>query len=361
MMLTIREYCRVAREKKATDIYFNTGSPPWFRIDGQLHPLENYPTLRTAEIEKLALALLSPENPANKKVRLHQDMIGACTIEGMGRLRIAFCKGRNGSSMNCHLIPSKIPDFEGLGLPVALKHMMSTQSGLILIIGRAGSGKTTTLASLINTINQQFEKSIITIEQPVEFVHSHRRSFIEQTQPRKSQNPLENIQHGGFLRTADVLAIDGLQPEQTLFPALSAAAEGILVMATVASNGGVAEVLKGFLDHCPVAERDNRRRLLARTLRGALWQHLLPLRSGQGFLPAVELLINDTVISRLISREGNLHLIRPTMAAGRLKGMQTMHQALKHLKQKSLVPEDIMDDFQTTMLMHYIYPATVGF
>ena len=360
-MLTIREYCRVAREKKATDIYFNTGSPPWFRIDGELHPLENDPTLRTAEIEELALALLSPENPPNKKVHLEQDMIAACTIEGMGRLRIAFCKGRNGSSLACRLIPSKVPDFEGLGLPMALKHMASTQSGLILIIGRAGSGKTTTLASLINIINQQFEKSIITIEQPIEFVHPHNRSFIEQTQPHETENPLENIRHSGFLRSADVIAIDGLQPEETLSPALSAAAEGILVLATVASNGGVAEVLKGFLDDCPDAERNNRRRLLAQTLRGAVWQHLLPLKSGQGFIPAVELLINDPVISRLVSREGNLHLIRPTMAAGRHKGMQTMHQALEYLKQKSLVREDILDDFQTTMLTHYVYPARACF
>ncbi|MBL7177567.1 MAG: Flp pilus assembly complex ATPase component TadA [Desulfobacteraceae bacterium] len=358
-MVTIREYFQIAQKKKASDIYLSVGSCPWLKIHGELHPLNTHPALSEEEIDGLAREVVPPGKLPDYKA--HRDTVSACTIEGLGRLRITFSEGRNGLTMACRLIPLEVPDFETLGLPPVLKRMVSEGSGLILVIGRAGSGKTTTLACLINTINQHFQKSIITVEQPVEFLHANKRSFIEQTRPHETGIPFENLRHTGFLKAADVMVIDGLEPEETLPPALSAATEGLLVLATVASNGGVAEVLKRFLDACPAAGRENRRRLLARTLRGAIWQHLLPLKTGVGSIPAVEFLINDPVISRLINREGSLHLIRPTMAAGRHKGMQTMFQALERIKRKSLVQEEVMDEFQTAMLAHYVYPAKAGF
>ena len=192
-------------------------------------------------------------------------------------------------------------------------------------------------------------------------MHTNNQSYIEQIQPHDDGIRFDKLWHRGFLQTADVIVLDGLQNSETVSLGLLAAAEGLLVLAALESNGGVAEVLKNIFDVCPLAERENQRRLLARTLRGAIWQHLFPLKNSPGFKPAIEVLINDRVISHLISQPGDLHLVRPTMAAGRVKGMQTMHQALETLKQKSLVQEEIIASFEDTMLAYYIYPVKEAF
>jgi twitching motility protein PilT len=358
-MVKIKEYFQVAQKKNASDIYFNAGSRPWLKINGELHPLKAHPVLSEAEIEGLAREVLAPKKLPDFKA--HQDMIGAYTIQGLGRLRIILSKGRNGLAMSCRLIPLEVPNFDTLGLPPILKRMVSAGSGLILVIGSAGSGKTTTIASLINHINNSSQKSIVTIEQPVEFVHTNNRSYIEQIQPHDAGIRFDKLWHAGFLQTADVIVLDGLQNSETVSLGLSAAAEGLLVLAALESNGGVTEALKNIFDACPLAGRENQRRLLARTLRGAIWQHLFPFEDKQGCQPAVEILINDRVISGLISQRGDLHLVRPTMAAGRVKGMQTMHQALEALKQKSLVQEEKITSFEDAMLAYYIYPVKEAF
>ena len=358
-MVTMSEYFQVAQEKQASDIYFSVGSCPWLKINDELNPLNTHPVLKKSAIEGLAREVLAPEQMQN--LEEHHDTISACTVQGLGRLRIILSEGRYGLTMACRLIPLEVPNFETLGLPPILKHLISAGSGLIFVIGSAGSGKTTTLASLINHINNSSQKSIIAIEQPAEFLHTNNRSYIEQIQPRDAGVRFDKMWHAGFLKTADVMVIDGLENSETVSLGLSAAAKGLMVLAALESNGGVAEVLKNIFDACPVAKRENQRRLLARTLCCAVWQHLLPLKSTPGFKPAVEVLINDRVISHLISQPGNLHLVRPTMAAGRVKGMQTMHQALETLRQKSLVKEGIIASFEDVMLSYYIYPVKEAF
>jgi twitching motility protein PilT len=155
--------------------------------------------------------------------------------------------------------------------------------------------------------------------------------------------------------------VDGLKTRDSISLGLGAAAGGRLALVAVESNGGAAEMLKRIVDGFPARERENQRRLLAQTLRGAVWQHLLPLKNSQGYRPAVEVLLNDPMISGLISRYGALHLVRPTMAAGRANGMQTMHQALETLKKESAVDEDVIATFENTMLAYYVYPVTRSF
>ncbi len=358
-MVTIKEYFQAAQEKKASDIYFSAGSCPWLKINGELHPLKTRPVLGKADIEGLAREVLSPKKLPDFKAG--QDVIGACTIQGLGRLRVTLSQARDGLAMACRLIPLEVPDFETLGLPPVLKRMVLAGGGLILVIGGAGSGKTTTLASLVHHINNSSQKTIVTIEQPVEFVHTNNRSFIEQIQPHETGIRFDKFWHSGFLKTADVIVLDGLAPSETISLGLSAAEEGLLVLAAFESNGGVAEVLKVILDACPLAERENQRRLMARTLRAAIWQHLFPLKSTSGFKPAVEVLINDRVISHLISQVGDLHLVRPTMAAGKARGMQTMNQALEILRQECLVQEEIVASFEEAMLAYYVYPVKMAF
>ena len=358
-MATIKEYFQVAQREKATDIYFSVGSPPFLKINGALKPLQKQRNLNKSKIVGLAREVLSSEKWSEFESR--GELIDARTIQGLGRLRIVLANERRGPCMACRLIPLKIPEFDSLGLPTVLKRIVSADNGLILVIGRAGSGKTTTLASFINHINHHFQKSIITIEQPVEFIHTHKQSYIEQTPFFSTGTRHKKRLSHAFMQTADVLVIDGLQPEETIPAALSAAAQGLLVLVSMASNGGVAEVLKRIIDAFPATVRKNQRRLLTGVLRGAIWQHLFPLKNSLELTPAVEVLINDPVITRLLSRDGELHLVRPTMAAGRFNGMQTMYQELNSLRKKSLVGEDIIDGFQTAMLTHYVYSAKAAF
>jgi len=359
VMATIKEYFQTAQREKATDIYFSVGSPPFLKINGGLHPLKAHPDLNKTKIDGLAQEVLSPRDLSEFESR--REIISACTIDGLGRLRVVLSDESRGLCLACRLLPLNIPEFDGLGLPSFLKKMVSSGTGLILIIGCAKSGKTTTLASLIQHINDTSEKSILTMEVPTEYEHENNRSFIEQMRLPGNGTLLNKRTYSNLLKTADVMVMDGLPLEETMIPALNAAAEGLLVLATLETNGGVAEVLTRIVHNASANKRGSGRKLLAHTLRCAIWQHLLPLKNGSGFTPAVEILINDPVVSRLISQERSLHLLRPTMAAGRYKGMQTMHQALEALKQQSLVHKNILAAFKSEILRYYVSPIKGSF
>ena len=358
-MATIKEYFQAAEREKATDIYFSVGAPPFLKINGGLRPLKAHPDLSKRKIEGLARQLLSPKKLS--EYGSHREVTSARTIAGLGRLRVVISDGRGGPCMVCRLIPTNIPEFDTLGLPSILPDWVSTGTGLILVMGRAGSGKTTTLASLVQHINNTSEKSILTVESPQEYVQPHNRSFIETIRPRENGMLPDKTTYSGLLETADIVVMDGLPFEETISPALKAAAEGLLVLATLETNGGVAEVLHRIINSVSTTRKRYRHNLLARTLRGAIWQHLLPLKDGSGFTPAVEVLINDPVISRLMGQKGDLHLLRPTMAAARYKGMQTMRQALETLKQEATVQEDIMAAFAGEILKYYVSPVKGSF
>lgn len=359
VMATIKEYFRAAERENATDIYFSVGSPPYLKINGTLKPIAAHGNFSKVELERLVRRILSPEKWS--EYNACGELITVFTIEGLGRLRVVVSNERNGPCMVCRLIPLNIPKFESLGLPFFLQTMVSTGTGLILVMGRAKSGKTTTLASLIDHINKTSRKSVLTIETPMEYLHPHNRSFIEPIQLRGNGMALDKRAYSSLLETADVMVIDGLPFEETISPALAAASEGLLVLATLETNGGVAEVLTRIIHCASAVKRGYGRSLLAHTLRCAIWQHLLPLKDGTGLTPAVEVLINDPVISHHISQKGRLHLLRPTMAAGRYKGMQTMHQALEDLKRQSIVQENITAAFGSEILKYYVSPAKGSF
>ena len=354
-MATIKEYLQTAHREKASDIYFSVDSPPFLKINGKLYPIKTHPDLSKTNIDSLVQEIFSPGDLA--EFESSREVISTFTIDGVGRLRVVLSDEKRGNCLACHLIPLNIPEFDDLGLPSVLKELVSSGTGLILILGCARSGKTTTLASLIQHINNTAEKSVLTLEVPMEYEHKQNRSVIEPI--RRPGNRMVLNQHvpGNLIETADVLAMDGLSLEEAIIPALKASTEGLLVLATLETNGGVAEVLNRIIGSASEKKEGYGREILARTLRCAIWQNLFPLKDQSRFMPAVEILINDPVISRLIRREGSLHLLRPTMAAGRHKGMQTMHQALASLKQQSIVHKDILAAFENEILRYYISPV----
>jgi twitching motility protein PilT len=358
-MITIEQYHQSAQAKGASDLYLSVGSRPRLKIDGRLRSLTAYPPVDGPQMHALVEAVFSTGPPPTNEGSL--DRITAYTVPGQGRLRVVLAQAHDGVTLACRLIPPTVPAFETLGLPNVLQRLVEAPRGLVLVVGRAGSGKSTTLAALIDTINTRFCKSIVTIEQPIEFVHTNKRSMVDQIDCARCDTCPAELGRSGFLKAADVVLLDGLKNRGGLSTGLALAARGMLVFVAVESNGGAAEVLKRMLDGFPAAKRGDQRRLLARTLRGVAWQHLLPLKEPPGYRPAVEVLLNDSAVSGLIGRPGSLHLVRPTMAAGRAKGMRTMHQALEAIKQESVVEDAVVATFERTMLTHYVYPVARAF
>jgi len=358
-MATIAEYLQTAQREKASDIYFSVGTTPFLKVNGAIKPLLEQGNLTKSKIDGLAREVLSPSKWSEFKS--HGELITTCTIRDKGRLRIVFSNERKGPFMACHLIPSNVPEFESLGLPHHLLKMVSFGSGLILIIGPAKSGKTTTLESLIQHINETSEKSVATIEMPLEYKHSTGKSLIERFQPLNTVSWFDLKTMGSFLKTVDVMVIDGLPLEETISPALSSAAEGLLVLVSLETNGGIAEILARIIQTASSKEREYRRMLLARVLKCAVWQHLLPAKNSSQRIPLFEFLLNDPVTSSLIGQKGKLHLLRPTMAAGRGSGMQTMHQAIEILKPQYVVQPEVLDAFEHELLHYYVSPLKANF
>ncbi len=358
-MGTITEYFQTAQREMATDIYFSVGSPPLLKITGNLKPIAEEKILTKAKIEALLNGMLSPEKIS--EFRSRGELISTHAIDGLGRLRMAVTKGRDGPLLACRLIPLSVPHFDSLGLPHLLKEMLAFGSGLILVMGPSKSGKTTTLASLVQHLNKTSEKTVVTIEMPVEYEHPNDKSFIENFQPAETGRLLNKNTFGSFLKTVDVMVIDGLPLEETIPPALTAAAEGLLVLAALETNGGIAEILARIIQNCSSKVREYRRMLLARVLKAAIWQHLLPAKNSSQFVPLFEFLLNDPVTASLISQKDKLHLLRPTMAAGKRRGMQTMHQAIEILKRQALVDHDVIDAFEHELLRYYVSPLKANF
>jgi twitching motility protein PilT len=358
-MATIAEYLQTAQRETATHIYFSVGSSPLLKIDGKLKPVREVSVLNKADVEALLNELLSPEKILEFRAR--GALISSFTVDGTGRLRLVITHGRKGPLIAVRLLPSEIPRFESLGLPQRLKELVSLGSGLVLVMGPSKSGKTTTLASLVEHINETSKKSIVTVEMPLEYQYTAKKSLIERFQPLDAGSWLDQNTLGSFLKTVDVMVIDGLSLEETISPALTAAAEGLLVLASLETNGGVAEILARIIQTCPSKARAYRRMLLARVLKAAIWQHLLPAKNSSQFIPLFEFLLNDPVTARLINQKNKLHLLRPTMAAGRTSGMQTMHQAIEVLKEQSIVGHDVLDTFEHELLRYYISPTKANF
>jgi len=336
--MELADICRVAVKAGASDIHIKVGLPPLFRVRGELIPLKNAPRLTGQQIAQMAWKAMNEGQRETFKSTSDLDM--AIAIQGLGRFRVNVFRQRSAVGMVLRTIASKVMTIDELGLPPVLKKLAHEPRGLIIVTGTTGSGKSTTLAAMIEEINTTLRHHIMTIEDPIEYVFQDKRSLINQREVGSDSASFGNALRAALRQDPDVILVGELRDKETVEIALSAAETGHLVMATLHTKDAPDSInrIVGFFEP---HHQDQVRRQLSGIIRGVLSQRLLPTREG-GRIAAVEILINTGTISECISDGDRVKEIGDHMARGRDRiGTQTFDQAVLDLVRREVVDKDV--------------------
>ena len=309
-----------------SDLLLTAGAPPLVRIDGALRPIEDTPPLTSAEVEQFTLSVLPTEH--HDRFRAGKEIDFSFGWGGKARFRANAFHQRRSVALAVRLIPFEIPTFNQLGLPAVADKLVTLQQGLILVTGPTGAGKSTTLASMLDRINETRQCHILTIEDPIEYVHSHKRSAVNQREVGDDTDSFERALRSALREDPDVLLVGEMRDLESIQIALTIAETGHLVFATLHTND-TAQALDRIVDVFPGDRQDQIRVQLANTLAAVLHQRLLPRTDG-GRVAAFEVLVATHAIRNLI-REGKSRQIRNMLVAGQHEGMQTLETALNDL------------------------------
>jgi twitching motility protein PilT len=320
--------------KGASDLHLLEGLPPTLRVDGDLLPLGAKP-LTSADLYSFLHQLL-PEDRKNRFLK-EKELDFAYEFKGRARFRINLYVQRGSIAFAIRFIPYEIPKLEDLNLPPVLKELTRRQSGLILVTGPTGSGKSTTLASMINLINEERSLHVVTIEDPIEYVYTPRRCVISQREVGEDTHSFGNALKHVLRQDPDVILIGEMRDLETMQAAITAAETGHLVFSTLHTTSA-PQTVDRIIDVFPPHQQSQIRSQLSITLEAVITQRLLK-RAGGGRVPACEILIATPALRNLI-REGKTHQIYSLMELGREYGMQTMEDALNDLLRKRQITRE---------------------
>lgn len=322
-MLNLRDLLQEMIEKKASDLHITAGVPPMLRVDGVIHKT-NHP-VTTPEISKqIAYSVLTEEQ--QKRFENEKELDFSFGVQGLSRFRANVYQQRGVTSVAIRQIPFEILDFGKLGLPPVVKTFADKQKGLILVTGPTGSGKSTTLASLIDKINNERQAHVITIEDPIEYIHQHKQCIVNQREVRADTETFASALKHVLRQDPDVILIGEMRDLETMQAALTIAETGHLALATLHTNS-TFESINRIVDNFPAAQQSQVRAQLAFVLEGVLTQQLIPHISGRGRVLVAEVMMCTPAI-RAVIRDDKIHQIYGLMQAGHKYGMQTMNQAL---------------------------------
>lgn len=320
----------------ASDLHVSTNSPPELRIDGKLEPMKSDP-LTPAQTKALCLSLVTEE----QRIRFEQEkeLDFSFGIEDFARFRGNIFMQRGAVSGAFRYIPTKIRTFEELNLPPVLKELSEIPRGLVLVTGPTGSGKSTTLATLIDHINRTFKKHIITIEDPIEYLHQNRLSLVNQREIGNDTDSYHTAIRYILRQDPDVVLLGELRDRESIETALTLAETGHLVLSTLHTNS-CAQTINRIIDVFPANQQEQVRTQLSFVLEGVVCQQLIPKASGRGRTVALEIMVANAGIRNLI-REDKVHMIYSAMQLNRSKSnMQTMNQSLADLCLAKLISVD---------------------
>lgn len=324
-------------EMGGSDLHITTGSPPRVRVHGELKPLEDVQVLGPAETKQLAYSVLTESQKHRFEETLELDF--SFGIRDVARFRGNLFNQRGSAGAVFRVIPYEIKSFEELGLPPVLRKLCQKPRGLVLVTGPTGSGKSTTLATMLDLINETRYEHMITIEDPIEFLHRHKRCLVNQREVHNDTHSFSDALRAALREDPDVVLIGEMRDLETIEAALRIAETGHLTFGTLHTNSA-ASTINRIIDVFPAHQQAQVRAQLSLVLEGILCQSLLARGNGQGRVMAMEILLPNAAIRNLI-REDKIHQIYSAMQSGQEKhGMQTFNQSLMSLYQKGFITLD---------------------
>ena len=322
-MLNLRSLLQEMIDKKASDLHITAGASPVFRIDGKI--TRSSEDVVTPEISKqIAYSVLTEDQ--QKRYENEKELDFSFGIQGLSRFRANVYQQRGVTSVAIRKIPFEILDFATLGLPPVVKDFSEKRKGLVLITGPTGSGKSTTLASIIDKINNERYAHVITIEDPIEYIHKHKKCIVNQREVKADTETFAMALKHVLRQDPDIILIGEMRDRETMQAALTIAETGHLAFATLHTNS-TFESINRIVDNFPAAQQSQIRAQLAFVLDGVVTQQLIPHMSGRGRALVAEVMVCTPAISATI-RDDKIHQIYGLMQAGQKYGMQTMNQAL---------------------------------
>lgn len=347
-MAQLDKIFRTAVQYKASDIYISTGTKPILRINGDLVAIEEHPILSKKVAEDYILEILTDKQKEEFAGSLDLDF--SLEVAGIARFRVNLFVQRKGIAACFRVIPENVHTLEELGLPDKLKEIALSEAGLVLVTGATGSGKSTTLAAMMNEVNQKESRHIITIEDPIEYVHENAKSIIDQREVGTHTLSFQKALRSTLREDPDVILVGEMRDLETIALALTAAETGHLVFATLHTNGAAASVDR-IIDAFPTNQQNQIRMQLAASLRAIVWQTLMKTKDGNGRVAGLEIMMNNSAVANMI-RKNKTHQLNSAIETGSKEGMQTMKRSLTELLEAGIIddetaleniPDDLLD------------------
>ena len=337
--MQIQEFLKLAVEKNASDLHLTAGFLPALRIRGELLSLEDFPSLKNEDTRELAFSMITPKQKEKFEKEFELDF--SYSLEGLGRFRVNFYLQKDGVGIAIRVIPSKIPTPEEIGLPSEVINLTNLRNGLILVTGVTGSGKSTTLAALINKINEEKPCHILTVEDPIEFIYPHKKAIINQREVGSNTKSFASALKYALREDPDIALVGEMRDLETISAALTIAETGHLVFTTLHTLDA-AQSVDRIINVFPSHQQQEIRTVLGGVLRAVICQQLLPSKDGKGRIAAREILFNTYAIANLI-REGKIPQMYSAIQTGRSLGMMTMDSDVVRLFREGVISRDIAE------------------
>ncbi len=340
-MSIIEDILTEAKEKGASDVHVTVGLPPKMRLNGKLVAMENFPKMLPPDTRAIADEIMSEKQKEKLEENGQHDM--SFSIRGIGRYRLNVFKQRGSVALAFRVVASEIPSAEALGIPEGVKDIYQKKRGLVLVTGPTGSGKSTTLASIIDMINNNREAHVITLEDPIEFTYQHRMSIVNQREIGTDSNSYANALRAALREDPDVILVGEMRDLETISTAITAAETGHLVLSTVHTIGA-SNTVDRLIDVFPSHQQQQIRIQLASVLEAIVSQQLIPANDGVSRIAAFEVLHVNSAVRNLI-REGKSHQLITVMQTNRKLGMISMDDAILELYRSQKISREMAIQF----------------
>src|SRR5256714_1647341 len=323
--------------RNASDLHLSVGAPPAMRVSGRMERLADFPAVTAEDTQHLLYRIMSTEQQKNLEIKRQIDM--SHSIPGLARFRVNVYFQREALGAAFRLIPEELKTLEELGLPSTLREFAERPRGLVVVTGPTGSGKTTTLAALIDEVNRTRADHILTIEDPIEFIHRHKRCIVNQREIGPDATTFAEALRAALRQDPDVILLGEMRDLETISTALTAAETGHLVFGTLHTQSAPSTIDR-IIDVFPAEQQEQVRVQIATSLQGVITQTLVATADGTGRVPALEILIPDDAVRNLI-RQGKVEQIYSVMQTASSRGMQTMEQSLAELVLRGVITKQV--------------------